>query len=67
MKRSWAIRLAVGVVSLLMVGFYLSKAGHTPGTQPAMVEMNDEALSALQTEFNRTDAGLRVILLLSPT
>jgi len=29
--------------------------------------MNDAALSALQTEFNRTSDKLRVILLLSPT
>ncbi|MGA7409581.1 MAG: hypothetical protein WBW33_03790 [Bryobacteraceae bacterium] len=65
MKRTWSIVLAAAVVAL--GGIYLMRTGHAPAGQPSLVEMNSSALSALQSEFNRTSAHLRIILLLSPT
>jgi hypothetical protein len=64
MKRASSIILAAAVVVL---GIYVTRTGHAPSSQPPLVEMNSAALSALQSEFNRTSAELRVILLLSPT
>ena len=65
MKRTWAIVLAAAVV--VFGGIYFTRTSHTPAGQPPLVEMNSAMLSALQAEFNRTSAELRVILLLSPT
>jgi hypothetical protein len=65
MKRAWLIVLVAAVV--VLGGIYVNRTGHAPASQPALVEMNSGALSALQSEFNRTSAELRVILLLSPT
>jgi hypothetical protein len=48
-------------------GIYFTRTGHAPTGQLPLVEMNSSALFALQSEFNRTSADLRVILLLSPT
>jgi hypothetical protein len=66
MKRTWSIVLAAVVVAVLG-GIYLTRTGHAPAGQPTLVEINGSTLSALQAEFNRTSADLRVILLLSPT
>ena len=65
MKRAWLIVLVAAVV--VLGGMYATRTGHAPASQPPLVEMNTAALSALQSEFNRTSAELRVILLLSPT
>ena len=66
MKRFWAIAiLAVLVVAL--AGLYYMRPGHPPAGQPPLIEINSQALAALQTEFNRTASNVRVILLLSPT
>jgi hypothetical protein len=67
MKRTSVIVLAATVVVVLFGGIYFARTGHTPADQPPLVEMNGAMLSAVQAEFNRTSAGLRVILLLSPT
>ncbi len=66
MKRTWSIVLAASVV-VVLGGVYFTRTGHAPAGQLPLVEMNTSALSALQSEFNRTSADLRVILLLSPT
>jgi hypothetical protein len=66
MKRRWIIILTV-VLALLLAGVYYSWPGHAPTGQPVLVEMDSQALSSLQTDFNRTSGSLRVILLLSPT
>jgi len=65
MKRTWCIVLAV--VAVILGAIYFTRTGHAPADQPPLVEMNSTALSGLQSEFNRTPASLRVILLLSPT
>ena len=65
MKRTWAIVLAAAVV--VLGGIYFTRTSHAPAGQPPLAEMNSAMLSALQAEFNRTSAELRVILLLSPT
>lgn len=66
MKRTWSIILAAVVMSVLG-GIYFTRAGHAPADQPSLVDVNGSTLSALQAEFNRRSAELRVILLLSPT
>jgi hypothetical protein len=65
MKRAWLIVLAAAVA--VLGGIYFTRTGHAPAGQPPLVEINSTAFSALQSEFNGTSAGLRVILLLSPT
>jgi hypothetical protein len=65
MKTAWLIVLAAAVA--VLGGIYVTRTGHAPISQTPLVEMNRAALSALQSEFNRTSDGLRVILLLSPT
>jgi hypothetical protein len=66
MKRTWLIVLAAFAV-VALGGIYFTRTGHAPTGQLPLVEMNSSALFALQSEFNRTSADLRVILLLSPT
>lgn len=66
MKRTWLIVLAAAA-TVSLGDIYLTRTGHAPASQPSLVELNGAALSELQTEFNRTSANLRVILLLSPT
>ena len=66
MKRIWIIVLAA-VLALLVTGAYFSWPGHAPVGQPVLAELDSQALSALQAEFNRSSGSLRVILLLSPT
>jgi hypothetical protein len=65
MKRAWSTVLAAAVV--VLGDIYFTRTGHAPASQPPLAEMNSGALSALQSEFNRTSDSLRVILLLSPT
>lgn len=66
MKRTGLIGLAA-VVMLLLAGVDFLQGSHTPSNQPALAEINRQSLAALQEEFNRTSASVRVILLLSPT
>jgi hypothetical protein len=65
MKRIAFIVFAAAMVAL--GGIYFTRTGHAPVGQPSLAEMNDSALSELQSEFNRASTSLRVILLLSPT
>jgi hypothetical protein len=66
MKRTWTIGLAAVLLAIL-AGAYFSWPGHAPAGQPVLIELDSKAMLALQSEFNRAAAGLRVILLLSPT
>jgi hypothetical protein len=66
MKHIWKIGLSAVLLALL-AGAYFTWPGHAPAAQPALTELDSKTLSGLQTEFNRTSGGLRVILLLSPT
>jgi len=66
MKIILKIGLAAVLLALLAAA-YFSWPGHAPAGQPVLTELDSKALSGLQTEFNRTAGGLRVILLLSPT
>ncbi len=51
----------------LLAAAYFSWPGRAPAGQPVLTELDDKELSGLQTEFNRKEGSLRVILLLSPT
>ena len=66
MKRTWSIILAA-VAMVVLVAIYSTRTGHAPTGQPSLIQMDSSALSALQAEFNRSSASLRIILLLSPT
>jgi len=66
MKRVWKIGLAAVLLAIL-AGAYFSWPGHAPAGQPVLIELDSKAMLALQSEFNGASAGLRVILLLSPT
>jgi hypothetical protein len=66
MKRIWSIIFSAAAL-VILAAVYFTRTSHAPAGQPALVEMNDSTLSALQAEFNRTSDNLRVILLLSPT
>jgi hypothetical protein len=66
MKHIWKIGLSAALLALL-AGAYFSWPGHAPAAQPALTELDSKTLARLQTEFNRSADGLRVVLLLSPT
>jgi hypothetical protein len=66
MKSILKIGLSV-VLLVLLAAAYFSWPGHAPAGQAVLTELDSKTLSGLQTEFNRTAGGLRVILLLSPT
>jgi hypothetical protein len=66
MNRISKIGLAAAPLALLAAA-YFSWPSHAPAEQPQLIELDSKALSGLLTEFNRTAATLRVIVLLSPT
>jgi hypothetical protein len=66
MKRTWKIGLAAALLAILAAA-YFSWPGHAPAGQPILIELDSKAMAGLQSEFNRASAGIRVILLLSPT
>ncbi len=66
MKSILKIGLAAVLLALLAAA-YFSWPGKAPAGQAVLTELDSKTLSGLQTEFNRTAGGLRVILLLSPT
>jgi hypothetical protein len=65
-RNTLVILLAIAGV-LLAAGVYISIPGHTPSGQPALVDLSPRSLAELQADFNRTSAGFRVVLLISPT
>ena len=66
MGRNWLFGFS-GVVVVLLAGLYFAQGSRAPVGQPALVEMNNQTLSELQAEFNKTANAVRIILLLSPT
>ncbi len=66
MKSILKIGLAAALLGVVAAA-YFSWPGNAPAGQAALTELDTKTLSGLQTEFNRTAGGLRVILLLSPT
>jgi hypothetical protein len=61
MKRTWRIGLSAVLLALL-AGAYVTWPGHAPAGQAVLADLDSKAMSGLQTEFNRTSVGLRVIL-----
>ncbi len=66
MRRAGLLGLAA-LVLVVLAGIYFAQSSHAPTGEPALVDLNRQALTGLQTEFNQTAAGFRVVLLLSPT
>lgn len=64
MRKRYLAPAGVAVL-LLLVRAYLATAGSTPERQPPLADPNER--SALQVQFNREAARMRVIILLSPS
>ncbi|MGI8962092.1 MAG: hypothetical protein ACR2IV_20510 [Bryobacteraceae bacterium] len=48
-------------------GWYLLPSHKTPAEQRPLSDLNDLSLPRLKADFNASSAGLRIVLLLSPT
>jgi hypothetical protein len=62
----------IGPLLILLVivgaaGWYLLPGHKTPAQQRPLADLNDLSLPRLKADFNASSAGLRVVLLLSPT
>lgn len=66
MKRA---NLALGLSGLaIFVGLFYLYGGHqTPRNQAPLADLNAANLNAFKDEFNRSEADIRILLLLSPT
>lgn len=62
----------IGLLLILLVivgavGWYLLPGHKTPAQQQPLADLNDLSLPRLKADFNASSAGLRIIILLSPT
>ena len=59
--------LALVIVLVLGIGWFLLTPGDTPPGQPPLVTLDSVSLQTLRADFNRDASQARVIVLLSPT
>jgi hypothetical protein len=61
--------LGLGLVALAIFAglFYLYGGHQTPKSQPPLTDLNATNLGELRNEFNRSQASVRMLVLLSPT
>ena len=61
--------LALGLSALaIFVGLFYLYGGHqTPRGQAPLADLNAANLTELKNEFNRSQASVRILVLLSPT
>jgi hypothetical protein len=61
--------IALGLAALaIFAGLFYFYGGHqTPSSQPPLADLNVANLTELKNEFNASRAGVRMLLLLSPT
>jgi hypothetical protein len=59
--------LLIVLVILGAVGWSLLPGHKTPVEQQPLADLNDLSLPRLKADFNASSAGLRIIILLSPT
>ncbi|HSS21222.1 MAG TPA: hypothetical protein VLL54_14205 [Pyrinomonadaceae bacterium] len=67
MKRRLLIILAIVVIGLGLVGYYLYGGSTVPNGQAPLVRLNDTNFSSLKDSFNGSANSVRVIVMLSPT
>lgn len=67
MKRLLIIMLAIAVIAVGLVAFYLSAGSTVPNEQEPLVRLTDNNLSSLKDSFNGSVNSVRVIVMLSPT
>jgi hypothetical protein len=66
-RRLLIIILAIVVIGLGLVGYYLYGGSTVPNGQPPLVRLTDSNFSSLKDRFNRSANSVRVIVMLSPT
>ena len=66
-KRRLIIVLAIVVIGLGLVGYYLYGGSTVPNGQPPLVRLTDSNFSSLKDSFNSSANSVRVIVMLSPT
>jgi hypothetical protein len=59
--------LSLSALAILGGLFYLYGGHKTPRNQAPLADLNAANLNAFKDEFNRTQADIRILLLLSPT
>jgi hypothetical protein len=62
----------IGPLLLLLLivaaaGWYLLPGHKTPAQQQPLTDLNDLSLPRLKADFNASSAGIRIVILLSPT
>lgn len=67
MKRRLIIILAIVVVGLGVLAYYLYGGSTVPNGQQPLVRLTDANLSPLKDSFNSFANSVRVIVMLSPT
>jgi hypothetical protein len=67
MKRRLIILLAIVVVGLGFLAYYLYGGSAVPDGQQPLVRLTDANLSSLKDSFNNSANSVRVIVMLSPT
>jgi hypothetical protein len=66
-RRLLLIILAIVVIGLGLVGYYLYSGSTVPNGQPPLVRLTDSNFSSLKDPFNNSANSVRVIVMLSPT
>jgi hypothetical protein len=63
-------RIGPLLILLLIIGaagWYFLPGHKTPSQQRPLADLNDLSLPRLKADFNAASAGLRIVILLSPT
>jgi hypothetical protein len=63
-------RIGPLLILLLIIGaagWYLLPDHKTPAQQQPLTDLNDLSLPRLKADFNASSAGIRIVILLSPT
>ena len=66
MKRR-SLGLGLSALAIFAALFYLYGGHQTPRGQAPLADLNAAKLNAFKDEFNRSQADIRILLLLSPT
>jgi hypothetical protein len=67
MKRRLIIILAIVIVAVGLVAYYLYAGSAVPNSEQPLVCLNDANLSSLKDSFNKSANSVRLIVMLSPT
>jgi hypothetical protein len=62
-----AVLIVAAVAALAVVAGYYFSRHQVPAGQPPLAELTGASLESLKADFNQSAAGVRIILLLSPT